>query len=46
LIEEELKELVDDAGYKPCTSAGVDYITEARIMSIIEEANLFPQELR
>ena len=41
LVEEKLKELVEEAGYKLRTLPGVDFVTEARIISIIEDGTRF-----
>ena len=39
--KEKLEELVENAGYKLRTMPGVDFTTEARIISIIEDADRF-----
>lgn len=41
LVEEKLKRLVEDTGYKLRTLSGVDYVTEARIISVIEDIHRF-----
>lgn len=41
LVEEKLKRLVEDAGDKLHTLSGVDYVTEARIISVIEDIHRF-----
>jgi len=41
LVKEKLKKLVEDAGYKLRTMPGVDFVTEARVISIIEDTNRF-----
>jgi len=41
LVEEKLRNLVEDAGYKLRTLPGVDFVTEARIISIIEDGDRF-----
>ena len=41
LVEEKLKKLVENTGYKLRTLSGVDYVTEARIISVIEDIHRF-----
>jgi len=41
LVEEKLKELVENVGDKLRTLPRVDFVTEARTVSIIEDANRF-----
>lgn len=44
LVKEKLKRLVEDTGYKLRTLSGVDYTTEAKIISVIEDIHRFSSD--